>query len=104
MRQSWKKRTRCALALLISLIIACTIWGFLIEPNRLIVRYETIQIETWPAELNGLRVAVIGDIHTGGPFIDDNKLARIVELTNQQQPDLVVLLGDYMSPNSWHSH
>ena len=104
MRQSWKKRTRRALALLISLIIACTIWGFLIEPNRLIVRYETIQIETWPAELNGLRVAVIGDIHTGGPFIDDNKLARIVELTNQQQPDLVVLLGDYMSPNSWHSH
>ncbi len=36
-------------------------------------------------------------------FIDDNKLRTIVELTNQQNPDLIVLLGDYMSPNSWHS-
>ena len=86
------------------MLLCCAIWATLIEPNRLIVRYETIQIQTWPLELSGLRVAIIGDIHTGGPFIDDNKLARIVELTNQQQPDLIVLLGDYMSPNSWHSH
>jgi len=58
----------------------------------------------WPKELSGLRIAVIGDLHTGGPFITDQKLRRIVELTNQQHPDLIVLLGDYMSPNSWHSH
>src|SRR5260370_896961 len=49
-------------------------------------------------------MALVANIHPGGPFIDDQKLARIVELTNQQNPDLIVLLGDYMSPNSWHSH
>jgi predicted MPP superfamily phosphohydrolase len=86
------------------LILSCLGWGLFIEPNRLIVRQETIQIDNWPKELSGLRVAVIGDIHTGAPFINDKKLQRIVDLTNQQQPDLIVLLGDYMSPNSWHSH
>jgi uncharacterized protein len=104
MIESWKKPIRITLALLLLLLLLCVIWGFFIEPNRLIVRQQTIQIDNWPKELSGLRIAVIGDVHTGGPFINDQKLKRIVELTNQQTPDLIVLLGDYMSPNSWHSH
>lgn len=82
----------------------CGIWGFLIEPNRLVVNQHAIQIDNWPNDLNGLRIAVIGDIHTGAPFIDDRKLQLLVERTNQQQPDLVVLLGDFMSQNTWHGH
>lgn len=104
MRLSWKRRIRIALALLLLIIVSCVVWGLFIEPNRLIVHEQTIQIDNWPQELSGLRIAVIADVHTGGPFIDDEKLRRIVELTNQQNPDLIVLLGDYMSPNSWHSH
>lgn len=95
---------RAVIGLILLLIVACGVWGFFIEPNRLIVRQESIQIDNWPKELDGLRIALIGDLHTGGPFIDDRKVRQIVELTNQQNPDLVVLLGDYMSPNSWHSH
>ncbi len=90
--------------LILLLIVGCGLYGFLIEPNRLVVHQETIVIDNWPRELSGLRIALIGDIHTGGPFINDKKLNRIVELTNQQHPDLIVLLGDYMSPNKWHSH
>jgi uncharacterized protein len=86
------------------LILSCGVYAVFIEPNRLIVHQETIQIDNWPGELSGLRIAMIGDIHTGGPFINEKKLRQIVELTNQQNPDLIVLLGDYMSPNSWHSH
>ncbi len=85
------------------LIVCGLVWGVFIEPSRLIVHQETIQIDNLPKELSGLRIALIADIHSGGPFIDDNKLRQIVELTNQQNPDLIVLLGDYMSPNSWHS-
>jgi uncharacterized protein len=103
MSQPSRKRVRIALGIAALLIVPCLIWGFFIEPSRLIVRQETIQIDNWPNELSGLRIALISDIHTGGPFIDDNKLRKIVELTNQQNPDLIVLLGDYMSPNSWHS-
>ena len=104
MRQSWRKLIRAALASFLLFILACLGWGFFIEPNRLVIQQATIQIDNWPKELSGLRIAMIGDIHTGGPFINDNKLRQIVELTNQQHPDLIVILGDYMSPNSWHSH
>ena len=104
MLPTWNKRIRFALLGVLLFILACLGWGFFIEPNRLVVRQSTIQIDRWPQELSGLRIAMIGDIHSGGPFIDDNKLRKIVELTNQENPDLIVLLGDYMSPNSWHSH
>ena len=104
MRRSWKTTIRITVGLVLLLVLACLVWGFFFEPNRLVVHQETIEVDNWPQELSGLRIALIADIHTGGPFIDDNKLRQIVELTNQQNPDLIVLLGDYMSPNSWHSH
>src|SRR5438309_4610322 len=104
MRQSWEKKLRLALLAIVLFIIGLAVWSFFIEPNRLVVHQETIQIDTWPKELSGLRIALIADIHSGGPFINDKKLHEIVERTNQLNPDLIVLLGDYMSPNSWHSH
>jgi predicted MPP superfamily phosphohydrolase len=100
----WRKRIRSALAVILVFAVSLAIWAFFIEPNRLIVHQETIEIDNWPKELSGLRIALISDIHTGGPFIDDRKLRQIVELTNQQTPDLIILLGDYMSGNNWHSH
>ena len=100
----WKKRIRVALATIPLLLGSLAFWAFFIEPNRLIVHQQTIQVANWPRELDGLRVAIISDIHVGGPFIDDKKVRLIVERTNQLHPDLIVLLGDYMSGNSWHSH
>jgi predicted MPP superfamily phosphohydrolase len=104
LRPSRKKKVLIVLAIIVSVIAGLAVWSFFIEPNRLVLHEETVQIDQWPKELSGLRIALIADIHTGGPFIDEKKLRRIVELTNQQKPDLIVLLGDYMSPNSWHSH
>jgi hypothetical protein len=101
---TWKKRIRITMAIVVLFILGLCVWAFIIEPNRLILHQETIALNNGPKELDGLRIALISDIHTGGPFINDRKLRQIVELTNQQSPDLIVLLGDYMSPNSWHSH
>ena len=100
----WQRAVRLSAVLIPLVLFGMVFWGFFIEPNLLIVRQETIQIENCPPELSGLRIALIADVHTGASFINEQKLQRIVELTNQQQPDLIVLLGDYMSPNSWHSH
>lgn len=99
----WRARLNVILALLLLAVFMCVSWGALIEPNRLVVNQHAIQIDNWPKELGGLRIALIGDLHTGSPFIDDQKLERIVELTNQQNPDLIVLLGDYMNRGSWHA-
>jgi uncharacterized protein len=102
--QLWRRRLRVVIGFLLLAVLFCEIWGFLIEPNRLVVNHATIQINNWPNDFNGLRIAVIGDIHAGAPFIDDLKLRLLVETTNQQQPDLVVLLGDFMSQDTWHGH
>src|SRR5260370_17076567 len=102
MRQSSKKRIRITLGIVVLLILSCLVWGVFIEPNHLIVRQETIQIENWPKEFSGLRIALVADIHTGGPFIDDKKLQRSAELTNHQNPNLIVLPRHYMSPNTSH--
>jgi predicted MPP superfamily phosphohydrolase len=100
----WQKGIRISAALIPLILAGLLFWGFVIEPNRLVVHYEAVKIENWPTGLSGLRIALISDIHTGAWYIDDRKLQRIVELTNQQQPDLIVLLGDYMVSNNWHGH
>lgn len=99
-----KRIIRIAVLAVFLLIVSAGVWSFLIEPNRLIVRQQTIAIKSWPQEFSGLRIALISDIHAGGPFIDEKKLQQIVTTTNALNPDLIVLLGDYMSQNTWHAH
>ena len=93
----WGKRLRVALNVIILIIGLLFFWAFLIEPNRLVVREQAIRIDNWPKELSGLRIAVLSDIHAGGWFINDKKLRTIVQRTNQLQPELIVICGDYMS-------
>ena len=99
----WQKRLRITLDVVILLLGLAVFWAFLIEPNRLITRQEAIHIDNWPHELDGLRIAVLADLHVGGAFIDDKKLRTIVERTNELHPDLILILGDYMSGDGWTS-
>ena len=81
------------------LVTGLAIWAFFIEPNRLVIHRETIVISDWPYELDGLRAAVLSDIHAGSSFINKAKLDEIVAKTNAENPDLVLLLGDFMVRN-----
>jgi hypothetical protein len=67
-----------------------------IEPGRLVARETRVPIARWPAELGPLRIAALADLHTGAPHITVAKLRRIVAEVNAAQPDLIVLLGDYV--------
>jgi len=95
-RVRWRRIFRISIVVILLSIAASAIWGFFIEPNRLVVHHEAITIDSWPKELSGVRIALIGDVHTDTKYINEAKLQRIVDLTNQQNPDLIVLLGDYM--------
>src|SRR3954451_22567475 len=88
-----------AIVLLVSAVSA-VLYAFFIEPNRLVVREETIQIKGWPAGADKLKIAVLSDLHVGSPYIDAAKLQFIVSKVNEAQPDLVVLLGDYVAADS----
>ena len=93
----WQKRVRVALMAVVVLGASVVFWGFFVEPNRLVIRHETIEIDRWPQELNDLRIAVLSDIHAGGEFIDERKVRTIVQRTNALQPEMVVILGDFIS-------
>ena len=93
----WVKRVRIGLDVLVLLCACLVFWGFFVEPNRLVVRHQTIGIAQWPKQFDGLRIAVIADIHAGSWFIDEAKLRKIVEQTNQLQPEMIVILGDYIA-------
>ena len=97
----WQKRLRISLTAVLLLLVGLLGWAFFIEPNRLVIRHETLNIDQWPSSLTDLKIAVLSDIHVGGPFVGDDKLRTIVNQTNQLQPDLIVILGDYMSGNGW---
>ena len=97
----WPKRLRVSLYVTILVLGLLLFWGVFIEPNRLIVRQETIAIDRWPSQLDGLRVAVLSDIHVNDAFIDEDKVRTIVRRTNELKPDLIVIAGDYMSSNGW---
>ncbi len=97
----WRKRLRVWLDAIILILALLAFWGFFIEPGRLVVRRQTIQIANWPSELSGLKVAVLSDIHVDRWFVDEKKVRSIVERTNQLEPDVIVILGDYMSGNGW---
>lgn len=88
-----------ALVLLVSFVSA-VIYGFFIEPDRLVVREETIQIKGWPAGASGLKIAVLSDLHVGSPYIDAAKVQLVVSKVNAAQPDLIVLLGDFVAADS----
>jgi uncharacterized protein len=97
----WPKRLRIALDAIILLLGVLVFYGFLIEPGRLTVRQQTLQIHKWPRELDGLRIAVIGDLHVDDWFINNKKVRTIVDRTNELQPDLIILLGDFVSSRGW---
>jgi predicted MPP superfamily phosphohydrolase len=72
------------------------LWAFYLEPSSLVTRRVTLQIPGWPQEQRGLRIAVLADLHVGSPYWGTEKLKLVVARTNEERPDLVVLLGDYV--------
>lgn len=53
-----------------------------------------LRLPGWPAGLDGLRLALISDLHAGGPQIGQEAIRRVTERVNEQRPDLVAVLGD----------
>ena len=78
--------------LLVALILG--LWAFVFEPASLTSHQYRLPIPHWGRELSGLRVAVLADLHVGSPFNGLAKLERIVALTNELKPDLIVIPGD----------
>ncbi len=74
---------------------ALGIRAFLWEPETLTMRRIEVVSPVWKGE--PLRVGVISDIHAAGPHMSAARLDSIVAEMNAEQPDIVLLLGDYVA-------
>ena len=92
-KRSSFKIIACALAVI---ILALGVWSFIIEPNSLVVKEVPVVLSNWPSNFDDLKIAVISDLHVGSPFINAKKLEQVVAKINEAQPDLIVILGDFV--------
>ncbi len=92
----WQRRVLRAFAALNVVGVALAVWAFIVEPDRVVVRREQLAIPASSPAVDGLRVALLTDIHAGAPHIDEAKLDELVATTNAERPDVVLLLGDYV--------
>jgi predicted MPP superfamily phosphohydrolase len=61
-----------------------------------VVRREELTLPRWPAALDGLRVGVLTDLHSGVPYAGLGTVERAAEALGAERPDLVCLLGDFV--------
>jgi predicted MPP superfamily phosphohydrolase len=71
-------------------------WSVFVEPGRLLVLSTPVVSSRWPAGPPPLRIAVLTDLHVGSFRNGLDHLEAVVSRTNDQGPDLVVLLGDFV--------
>ena len=78
-------------ALLIFLAIFLFVYGFFIEPNMLTVKHYKIN----DSVLKGIKIVFASDFHIKPK--QEKRLAKIVEMINEQHPDIVLSVGDFVS-------
>jgi predicted MPP superfamily phosphohydrolase len=76
-------------------MVGLSSYGFAVEASwRLDVTRYRVSPANWPRDLR-LRIGVIADLHAGGPAMPLERIHEIVEETNAEKPDVIVLLGDF---------
>ena len=78
-------------ALLLFLAISLFIYSFFIEPNMLTVKYYKIN----DSSLKGIKIVFASDFHIKPN--QGKRLAKAVEMINEQHPDIVLSVGDFVN-------
>lgn len=67
---------------------------------RLVVTNYRLSPVNWPVGLK-LKIAVIADVHAGGPIMPADRISAIARHTNTLEPDIIVLLGDFAASHKF---
>ncbi|MBD2663423.1 hypothetical protein B6N60_03307 [Richelia sinica FACHB-800] len=59
----------------------------------------TVKIADLPADLQGRKLVQLSDFHYDGLRLSESLLAEAIATTNDLEPDLIVLTGDYVTDN-----
>jgi len=75
-------------------------YGVGFEPMRLSVRRYRVDAPGWPAG-TPLRIALVADLHACEPWMSAARIEDICARVNALEPDLTLLLGDYVGAHRW---
>lgn len=93
--------SRTSIGLIAALGLSAIAYSTAIEPRTLRLRQFRTGIPGLPDQLEGLRVAYLTDFHVGGPGAGDELTRQAIQIIAQEQPDLVLLGGDYVDKGRW---
>lgn len=99
--KKWLKRIGLVIGMLVLMVAVFLGYAYFIEPRQFVVVQETLAVPNWSPSLNGLRIVTIADIHTGSNYAPPERVRYVVEQANALNPDVIVLLGDYVSEAKW---
>ena len=72
-------------------------WGLIEAVQDPVERTASLSLPGLPQRPGPYKVAILSDIHIGNRAMDPDRLARIVAQVNGEQPDLVLILGDFVN-------
>ncbi|MGW0036224.1 metallophosphoesterase [Gordonia sp. NPDC003376] len=72
--------------------VSTTIYG-VVEANSPRVTHTRVELADLPEEFDGMRIALISDLHIG-PARDRDFASRVVDLVDAENPDLIAVGGD----------
>jgi len=94
---AWRRRKRTGRTLaglaVFALIYGLGVWGFLIEPETLVVRHVSVQSPAWRGP--PLRIGILSDVHVGA-HVTPGRVVSVVARLSRERPDVIVYLGDYV--------
>lgn len=76
-------------------------YSMLVEPGWLDVAQVALELPRLAKPFSGFRLAQISDIHMGG-WMNRERLRQVVEAVLAQEPDLVVVTGDFVIGSGWN--
>lgn len=88
-------RIALVLALLFTASFAMYYDAFHTAPSRFMVRYETLSSVFIPEQMNDVSILAFSDLKFG-PFMDQKRLEKLMDVIRSLSPDVVVFVGDLL--------
>jgi len=71
-------------------------YAWVVEPNEIDIRQVDLKIQRLSPAFDGFKIALLSDLHFG-PYTGEREIGAAVDAVNNLHPDMVALLGDYIS-------